>query len=190
MTSELAVPWVSRSTARALAFSAGMRLGALAAMLGTASAAARRSSHAAPIERLLVLALSAFVATALWGVCAGAYLARVAARRWDATRALVEAHRASVARWCPASARGPSGVLCHGALVLERDGGFAFIDRSRGERRRLRAAPVIGGHGLGWGAALFGAPCEALSFDGQIVYVDRAMIVVEGLRAPSSESRS
>jgi hypothetical protein len=54
-----------------MAFSTGMRLGALVAIAGCASAALRKGAASSAMDRLVVLVLSAFVASALWGLCAG-----------------------------------------------------------------------------------------------------------------------
>jgi hypothetical protein len=162
-----------------MAFATGMRLGALAAIAGCASSALRAARHAgAPMDPLLVLVISAFVATIVWGLGAGVWLARAASRRYRALDALVRASGERVARWCPASLREADGALVRGALARTEEGQWIVILHGESTRELGQGPPRLGARGLGWGAALMGAPCEPLEFDGQIVYVDRALAVL------------
>jgi hypothetical protein len=159
-----------------------MRLGALAAIIGCASTATRRGGGGSPLDRLVLLVLSAFVASLLWGLCAALWLARAAGTRWDALDALVRGleRPEGALRWCPASMKRDGGALSHGALVRTSAGEWTFIER--GERPRVALGsepPVLGDRGLGWGAALLGAPCEPLCFGAAIVYVDRVQLVLD-----------
>lgn len=130
------------------------------------------------MDRLLVLVLSAFVATVVWGAGAGWWLSRAASRRFRSLEALVLASGERVARWCPASLRDAGGALVRGALARTEDGRWLVIVQGESTRSLGAAPPVVGARGLGWGAALMGAPCEPLEFGGQIVYVDRAHAVL------------
>ncbi len=173
-------PWIGLREQRSIAFSTGVRLGALAAIAGCATSAMRISrSGSAPIDRLFVLVLSAFVATVVWGVCAGLWLSRATSRRYRALEALLESSGERVARWCPASVRHEGGALLRGALARTNDGVWLVILQNNVKIALGQKAPVRGARGLGWGAALLGAPCEPLAFDGQVVYVDRALAVLE-----------
>ena len=174
-------PWLSREQQRSLAFSTGMRLGALAAIAGCATSAARGGGQGAPIDRLLVLVLSAFVASLVWGLCAGLWLARAAVRRFDALASIVEGIEGvegGYTRWCPASMRDERGALVHGALARTESGEWALVLRDRTVISLGSRAPVQGARGLGWGAALLGAPCEPLLVGERTVYVDRAWRVI------------
>ncbi|MFO0563587.1 MAG: hypothetical protein U0269_36520 [Polyangiales bacterium] len=181
MSGGSAIPWSSEREQRSIAFSTGMRLGALAAIAGCASAAlrgARGSAGGAPMDRLLVLVISAFAATIVWGLGAGLWLSSAASRRFRALEATVRQSGERVARWCPASVRDGSGAVVRGALARTEEGQWIVILQGEATRVLGDTAPVVGARGLGWGAALMGAPCEPLEFNGQIVYVDRALAVV------------
>jgi hypothetical protein len=174
-----ATPWIALSASRAMAFSTGMRLGALVAIAGCASAALRKGAASSPMDRLVVLVLSAFVASALWGLCAGLWLRSGASRRFAALERLVESSGILATKWCAASARDARGALGHGALVLDESGAWSVLFNDGSAPIALgREAPTLGTKGLGWGAALLGAACEPLEFHGQIVYVDRAYAVL------------
>lgn len=170
-----------------------MRLGALAAILGCASSAARRGGGSA-LDRLVVLVVSAMVASLVWGLCAGLWLARAASLRWDALEAAVRAiasERAERVRWCPASMRSEKGAIMHGALLCAGDDEWSFIERGADAMVDLgREPPTLGARGLGWGAALLGAPCEPLSFRGGIVYVDRVLLVDPELLSRRADDRA
>lgn len=176
--SSACTPWLSREQQRTLAFSTGMRLGALAAIAGCATSAARGGGPGAPIDRLLVLVLSAFVASLVWGLCAGLWLARAAVRRFDALAQRVERDDGLYTRWCPASMRDERGALVHGALARTDAGEWAMLLRDQTVISLGARAPVQGARGLGWGAALLGAPCEPLLVGERTVYVDRAWRVI------------
>lgn len=157
-----------------------MRLGALAAIAGCASSALRSGAlvRGAAMDGLLVLVISAFVATIVWGGVAGLWLSAAAARRFRALEAAVRQSGERVARWCPASTRDGSGAVVRVALARTEEGQWIVILQGEATRVLGPNAPAVGGRGLGWGAALMGAPCEPLEFNGQIVYVDRALAVV------------
>lgn len=143
-------PWIGLREQRSIAFSTGVRLGALAAIAGCATSAMRISrSGSAPIDRLFVLVLSAFVATVVWGVCAGLWLSRATSRRYRALEALLESSGERVARWCPASVRHEGGALLRRARADERRclvGDFAEQreDSARTEGPRARARARLG----------------------------------------------
>lgn len=155
-----------------------MRLGALAAIAGCATSAARGGGRGAPIDRLLVLVLSAFVASLVWGLCLGLWLARAAIRRFDQLEQRVESDDGPYTHWCPASMRDDRGALVHGALARTEAGEWAMLLRDRTVISLGTRAPVQGPRGLGWGAALLGAPCEPLLVGAHTVYVDRAWRVI------------
>jgi hypothetical protein len=132
----------------------------------------------AAMDRLLVLVLSAFVATMVWGLVAGLWFSSAASRRFRALEAIVCHSGERVVRWCPASMRDETGALVRGALARTEEGRWIVILQGGATRVLGQRAPVLGARGLGWGAALMGAPCEPLDFDGQIVFVHHALAVV------------
>jgi hypothetical protein len=165
--------WVSLSECRSLAFGAGWRLGALAALAGTGATFVRAGGGGDPLTRAAVLALSAMVAALVWGGVFGAWLARSAGRGWRADGAIAGAVEGATG-WCSASWRTDGGVMIHGALVRARGGEWLLRDVHGREVSLGRERPTAGESSRGWGAGLLGAPSESLRFSWGIVYVHSA----------------
>ncbi|MDP3277314.1 MAG: hypothetical protein Q8Q09_19150 [Deltaproteobacteria bacterium] len=177
--------WVTRSGERSAGFAAGMRLGALVALLGAVPSAGRASALGARThgaERAVragrdvrVVFVSVSIAGLLWGAALGAALGRLSAARFDRAAGLVGPGQGS--RFCVASWK-REGQWRHGVLV-HTDGGYA-VACEPSVWERLDGAPVLGEVSRGWGAALLGGVQDPLCFGKQIVFVRYASVVCAG----------
>jgi hypothetical protein len=172
-----------------MALGAGGRLGALAAIAGSASTALRVTGReATALERVATLSLSAMLAALVWGGALGWWLARAATRRWESLRSLTDEIE-GLARWCPACWRDARGGMTHGALARSDAGQWSLVDRDRSVISLGEVNPTVGVASRGWGAALLGAPSEPLCFAWGVVYVDRVERVLEP-RATATQERA